>query len=209
MEILLGFTVIFICCIIVVAGMRGASTKEPSQAELTETLKTKLPAGQEIIVSVKGTICTRRTEHVTPPLGMGSLPSFDQEELVKHGGGIFAATNKQIIMYREGSEGTDLRVFQYNTISAVETDKSMGSRRWISFNSNEKIELRDIIDQGEVVDQFVEYVRGKLVEANESIPSEPALDILGAIQKLAELKDQGLLTEEEFNSKKQDLLTRL
>jgi len=44
-------------------------------------------------------------------------------------------------------------------------------------------------------------------------PSEPtpsaALDIPTQIAKLAELRDQGILTNEEFEQKKTDLLNRL
>ncbi len=35
------------------------------------------------------------------------------------------------------------------------------------------------------------------------------VDIPGQIQKLAELKNQGILTEQEFQQKKQELLSRL
>lgn len=34
-------------------------------------------------------------------------------------------------------------------------------------------------------------------------------DILATIEKLAKLKDAGALTEEEFNAKKKDLLSKL
>ena len=38
---------------------------------------------------------------------------------------------------------------------------------------------------------------------------EPAKDIPAEIEKLAELKDKGIITEEEFQQKKQELLERI
>ncbi len=52
----------------------------------------------------------------------------------------------------------------------------------------------------------------KLVKNNNAAPSNSTSnnpDILEQISKLASLKDAGVLTEEEFNQKKADLLLRL
>jgi Short C-terminal domain len=40
-------------------------------------------------------------------------------------------------------------------------------------------------------------------------PQQPVMDIPEQIEKLAKLKEQGILTEDEFQSKKQELLSRL
>ena len=45
--------------------------------------------------------------------------------------------------------------------------------------------------------------------ATSPIPSPAAADIPEQIKKLSELRDQGILTEEEFQKKKQELLDRL
>ena len=60
------------------------------------------------------------------------------------------------------------------------------------------------------VQKFVEYVRFKIEDTVESnAPPEPTLDLPDQIRKLAELKDQGILTEEEFESKKKELLAKM
>jgi hypothetical protein len=46
-------------------------------------------------------------------------------------------------------------------------------------------------------------------EPVEPAPSSPTTDILGALVKLGELKDMGVLTAEEFAAKKAELLSRL
>jgi Short C-terminal domain len=43
----------------------------------------------------------------------------------------------------------------------------------------------------------------------ESIPSTAAIDIIATIERLADLRQKGVLTEEEFTAKKSELLSRL
>jgi predicted Zn-dependent peptidase len=43
----------------------------------------------------------------------------------------------------------------------------------------------------------------------ESIPSTAAIDIIATIERLADLRQKGVLTEEEFAAKKSELLSRL
>lgn len=45
--------------------------------------------------------------------------------------------------------------------------------------------------------------------ATSPAPSPAATDIPGQIKKLSELRDQGILTEEEFQKKKQELLDKI
>ena len=40
-------------------------------------------------------------------------------------------------------------------------------------------------------------------------PTEAQVDVLGQIEKLSELKEKGILSDEEFNSKKEELLKKL
>ena len=60
------------------------------------------------------------------------------------------------------------------------------------------------------VQQFIEYVRSKMGQTKEeNAPSESTEDVPDQIRKLAELKDQSILTEGEFESKKKELLAKL
>jgi len=62
---------------------------------------------------------------------------------------------------------------------------------------------------------FYKCVQAKITEVHQhaSTPKETAAgsenDILSRIEKLGELKVVGVLTEEEFEAKKKDLLSRL
>ena len=163
---------------------------------LTNALKKKIPQDETIVVVVEGVL-----------------------ETFVLGNGIFAATDKRLIIYQKQSKVKTLLVFGYDTIYAVETKSSWTGTSVIitsdvTIVNDEKIRIKHINGQDEAVEQFTEYLRKKQVEDAEPSPSEfpapePTPDIANQIRGLAELKDQGILTEEEFNVKKQDLLDRL
>jgi Short C-terminal domain len=53
-------------------------------------------------------------------------------------------------------------------------------------------------------------ITSKFKKAESTAPSSPAADDIPAqIRKLAELRDQGILSEDEFTAKKTELLSRL
>lgn len=53
------------------------------------------------------------------------------------------------------------------------------------------------------------YIDSPQAAANPAMGGNASQEILDLLQKLAQLRDAGVLTPEEFNSKKQDLLNRL
>lgn len=65
------------------------------------------------------------------------------------------------------------------------------------------------IKKGEI-DKLVNHIKeniGKTSSADSQSAVEP--DIPDQIKKLSDLKDQGVLSEEEFESKKQELLSKM
>ena len=179
---------------------------------LTNALKEQIPQDEKIIVVVEGILETLVLSEYTLESRLGSV-SRPEEKPLRHGEGIFAATDKRLIMYQKTSKAENLRIFEYDTISAVETSRSWRGAQ-VVISNDEKMRIGYINSQDEAVEQFTEYIRKKQVEdaepsSSDPSPSEPTSDIANQIRGLAELKDQGILTEEEFNSKKQDLLDRL
>jgi hypothetical protein len=51
--------------------------------------------------------------------------------------------------------------------------------------------------------------QAKFVAQQVQMAQAPPIDVTEQIKKLGELRDQGLLTEQEFDSKKQELLARM
>lgn len=47
------------------------------------------------------------------------------------------------------------------------------------------------------------------ISADQQEPQTATIDVTEQIKKLGELRDQGFLTEQEFDSKKQELLARM
>lgn len=66
-------------------------------------------------------------------------------------------------------------------------------------------ELLDVLRQNGILNQFKKEVISAPDVANS--PSQP--DALEQIKKLSELKDAGVITEEEFNAKKAELLSKI
>jgi hypothetical protein len=62
----------------------------------------------------------------------------------------------------------------------------------------------------QAVEQKMHEIRsGRMQQPVQQTPQQAQPDIPQQIQKLAQLKDQGILTEEEFNRKKSELLARM
>ena len=81
---------------------------------------------------------------------------------------------------------------------------------------NEMLTGFTVMGQARVCQEMLDLLRTKGImkqfrgtESNKPDNASGSDDILGQIEKLAKLKDQGILTEEEFNQKKSILLEKL
>ncbi|MCG2700577.1 PH domain-containing protein [Candidatus Parcubacteria bacterium] len=125
--------------------------------------------------------------------------------------GIFLTTNKSLIFYAKKLIGYDFEVFPYSNISSIEMSKGIMGYSISFFASGNKAKMKWIkeIRKGDVK-KFIECVKEnigkKIVKDNLQ---KPVLDVTEQIKRLAELKEQGILTDEEFNSKKKELLLKL
>ena len=68
-----------------------------------------------------------------------------------------------------------------------------------------------LIDLLQIVTSSFEDNEGRVIayQAAGTVNREPAKDIPAEIEKLADLKDKGIITDEEFQQKKQELLERI
>jgi hypothetical protein len=102
--------------------------------------------------------------------------------------------------------GYELEDFPLSKISSIESGKNMMGHNISFFASGNKVKMKWIND-GEIK-KFVEYVRSEIGKESSSNNSKEE-SIPDQIEKLSKLKDQGILTEDEFQAKKVDLLSRL
>ena len=174
--------------------------------ELTGAAKEHLDTGEEIVAVVEGVISTVVQSEVSL-FTVGGLGGSPIEKDMNSRNGIFIATSKRIVLYSQKKSGYELEVFPYPDISSIEMDKKWDGYH-LSFSGSGKMRMTGI-ETGDV-QKFVEYVRSRMGQMEEeTTPSELTMDIPDQIRKLAELKDQGILTEEEFESKKKELLAKL
>ncbi len=96
--------------------------------------------------------------------------------------------------------------FPLSKITAIEISKGMLGKKITLKMSGNAAEMK-MINDGDP-DALVNYIRENVGET--AAPAlAPVEDIPAQIQKLAALRDQGILTEEEFTSKKAELLAKM
>jgi hypothetical protein len=121
--------------------------------------------------------------------------------------GIFIATNHRLVFYGKRLTGYDLEFYPYNTISLIETGKKMLGYYLNFFASGNKVKMKWIQDSE--FTRFVSYVREKIGK-KESAPTvnqiHQPVDVAEELRKFKNLLDEGIITEEEFNAKKKQLL---
>jgi len=118
---------------------------------------------------------------------------------------IYIATDRRVIFYMSKLFGDKLQMFSYSDISSIELKNTYMFGDNISiFVGKKKCTMKFIQENAEQFTQIVEQKIGKLINSVNSI-----IDIPDQIQKLSELRDKGILTEEEFTSKKQELLMKM
>jgi hypothetical protein len=126
--------------------------------------------------------------------------------------GQFVLTDQRVCFYRKGILGEVFETIPLAKITSVECLSRMGYRVIRLHTSHDELafktfEAKELFDQ--VYDRL-ETIRHD--EAQYSAPSAPAngtSDITDQLRKLAELRDAGILTEDEFSNKKAELLARL
>jgi Bacterial PH domain/Short C-terminal domain len=151
--------------------------------KLVNLAKEHLEPGEQVVASVLGA-------YETKIMGKDTLRN-----------GVFLATDRRILFYGKKMFGYELEVFPYANISSFEISKGMLGRSISFFASGNKVKMK-WINQGEV-DKFIEHVKENVGKKSEAKSSLSAAD---EIKKLAELKEAGILTEEEFEAKKKQLL---
>ncbi|MFA6071557.1 MAG: PH domain-containing protein [Janthinobacterium sp.] len=118
--------------------------------------------------------------------------------------GVFIATEKRLVFYGSKLFGYNMEVFPYSNISSIEISKGMMGHAIAFFASGNKVGMK-WITKGDV-EGFARLVKSKIGKKTET-PMQNQPDIADQIRKLAQLKNDGILTEDEFSIKKAQLLS--
>lgn len=160
--------------------------------KLTKQAAAHLDEGEAAELSVLGAYETKR---------MG-------QDTVRNG--VLIATENRLVFYAKRMGGYDLESFPYENISSFEQGKNMMGGNVSFFASGNKVFVKWIKDGD--LRGLVEYVRsrmGKKKPSDDNASAAPTESITDQLTKLGELRDAGVLTDDEFQAKKADLLGRM
>lgn len=118
--------------------------------------------------------------------------------------GVFLATNNRIVFYGKKMFGYDLEVFPYSNISSIEMSKGMMGRTISFFASGNKVHMK-WINVGDI-DGFITHVKANIGKKSESNKSG-SLSAADEIRQFKSLLDDGIITQDEFEQKKQNILS--
>lgn len=118
--------------------------------------------------------------------------------------GLFIATDRQIFFYAERFTGFETESFPFSNISSLEIGKGAMGHKINIIASGNKSEMYGI-NLGQV-DQFVDYVRSKIGKSSSITVSPLPLDPTDQLRKYKSLLDDGIISVEEFDLKKKELL---
>jgi hypothetical protein len=128
-------------------------------------------------------------------------------EMIRNGA--FFATSHRLVFYAKKLFGYDMEVFPYENLSSLEISKGFMGHTLSFFASGNKVKMK-WITQGDIKG-FTELVKTRMGKksVSEGTQQAPSDDIPAQILKLSKLKDHGIISEQDFEAKKQELLKRM
>lgn len=123
--------------------------------------------------------------------------------------GALIVTNERAIFYRKGFLGEVLETVPLMKITAIERKSMMGHRTIRMHTSHDQLEFKTFKKEKE--QELVAAIEAGREQASSDQPSQGAQqrDPMEALKKLGELKELGVITEDEFQEKKSVLLSKL
>ncbi len=120
--------------------------------------------------------------------------------------GLLVATDRRLLFYGKRFTGYDIESFPYENISSFEQGRTIYGNYLHFFASGNRVEVKWIQkrrDLGALVTE-VKARMGRRAAAPASTSDIPA-----RLRELAQLRDEGVVTDEEFARKKAELLREL
>jgi len=127
-----------------------------------------------------------------------------------NGNGILVATNRRLIFVDKGLVfGLKVEDFLYDKISSTQYETGLMFGKLTIFTSGNKAVIDNVIKAR--VRSFGDWLKAKISAPKETAPAaqnttQPTVDIADQLERLAKLKEQGILTEEEFAQQKKKIL---
>jgi len=124
--------------------------------------------------------------------------------------GLLVLTDRRLLFVKEGMK-KKTEDFPLEKISSVQWSSGLTSGTVTVFASGNKAEIHSVnkADGKEMTDHLRNRLSAPKPSSAAHVPHGTAPDIPDQIRKLGELRDSGVLTSEEFEAKKTELLSRM
>lgn len=123
--------------------------------------------------------------------------------------GVLIVTTDRVVFYRKGFLGETIESIPLKKITSIERRSMLGFRTIRLHTSHDQLEFKMLGDDSNIV-AGIEEGRDKAQSTTPTVTSQsPTQDPMDALKKLAELRDAGIVTEDEFQAKKAALLSKL
>lgn len=132
--------------------------------------------------------------------------------------GVMVATDRRVIFYAKKLGGYDLESFPYENISSFEQSKSMSGHQLSFFAVGNRVTLKWITDLPNF-ERFTHAFKARIrpystpapqpFVATQPVAQSDTDTILAQLSQLGQLRDAGVLSQQEFENKKSVLLSRL
>ena len=141
----------------------------------------------------------------------GELPEMLITGTYNNGTGILVGTDRRLIFVDKGIFSLKIEDFGYDRITSIESSTGMMLGGITIYASGNKEEIKQV--PKEATRPFADWLRAKLSAPKSAESSEPPaspapqpMSIADELEKLAGLRDRGIITAEEFDAQKSRLL---
>lgn len=123
--------------------------------------------------------------------------------------GVLIITETRVVFYRKGFLGEIIETIPLKSLTSIERKSTFGHRVIRMHASHDALEFKTFEKDGEAA--LIKAIENGRHKAQAVMAAAPVSkdDNLDKIKKLAELKEAGVLTEEEFSAKKEKLLAEI
>lgn len=123
--------------------------------------------------------------------------------------GVLIVTNKQVIFYRKGLFGEVLQTLPLHSLTSVERKSMMGQQVLELHAVHDSLKFKTFIKNA--MNVLYDAIQKQRLPTDSTTPAAEKQigDPTTMLYKLAELRDAGILSAAEYESKKQEILSRL
>jgi len=126
--------------------------------------------------------------------------------------GLLAVTDGRLLFFEKGMVRSRQEDFPYSKISSIQTSTGMLFGELVIFVSGNKAKLKQVVPK-ERATEIGDYIRARIHDGPPAAAAQAAVPAPAGpadrLRSLQSMRDQGLISEEEFEAKRQQILAEL